>query len=236
MLRIQVARPDGSRLNHDFQVRVESLATGLTLFRSEKSSEEATYGDRLPVGRYRVRVETEENTPSCGTGWMPKPAPFGDWVETIDVAVGAPVEIVSTLWFGGKLRLALDVPRDIRPRDEVWRDRYPTQGEPPDGEPPEIRGPGARVTLRLDPEFTAPPRERGMPEVEGLALRFPIVTEFPNFQFDALLPGDEQTSAEWIPPGAYIVRVEAPDFAPIEAKVRIHCEDTTELRLKLTPR
>ncbi|MDZ4774180.1 MAG: hypothetical protein SGI72_13705 [Planctomycetota bacterium] len=55
----------------------------------------------------------------------------------------------------------------------------------------------------------------------------------PGTVHSVVLPGDEQTTADWIPPGAYVVRVESREFALIEAPVRIHSEDTAELRLRL---
>ena len=54
--------------------------------------------------------------------------------------------------------------------------------------------------------------------------------------FPALLPGDEETTSDWIPPGDYIVRVEARAFAPAEAKLSIRADETTELRIELVPR
>lgn len=242
-LRVHPTRADGSPLAHDFQVSVESLVTGLTLFRSERDANESRYGDVLPVGRYRVRVETEENPPGCASGWQPEPAPFGDWVEVVDLTSERPVEIEAAMWFAGKLRVGLDVPRGPVPREESWRVRFPTELEPPEmgwlsmGS----RGPGARVTLRADPDGLLAQRERGMPDFASTPVRFFFSQpEFAGFfallQFDVILPGDAQTSADWIPPGAYIARIEARDFEPVEAKVWIQIDETTELRVELTPR
>lgn len=239
-LRVLLARPNGAPLQHDFQVSVESLVTGLTLFRAASTPGETRYGDLLPVGRYRVRFETEENAPGfCGNGWMPEPAPFGDWVETIDLVAGQPVLIDSFLWLGGKLRLALDVPVGVEALEKSWSHSFPTQSEPKQADWLGLgrKGPGARVTLRPDPALRAAPRERGMPIIADTGLSFFYMPRLhPTYQYDVMLPGDEQTSADWIPPGDYIVRVEARDFAPTEAKVRIQAEVTTELRIGLTPR
>src|SRR5678815_2532687 len=116
-LQIHLSRPNGMPIHHDVQVSIESLVMGLTLFRSEPTAHDFTYSADLPVGRYRLRVETEDNVPLCISGWLPKPAPFGDWVEIVDLDAGQPVAIESILWLGGKLRLALEVPRGMESRD-----------------------------------------------------------------------------------------------------------------------
>jgi hypothetical protein len=175
----------------------------------------------------------------CGNGWFPEPAPFGDWIETIDLTADRPVEIDALLWSGGKLRLALDLPDSMEPLEKQWSERFPTRGEPKEADWLNLgtKGPGARVTLRPDPSAPITPRERGMPEIAGTTVHFFFQPKLLiAYQYDVLLPGDEQTSADWIPPGAYIVRVEAREFAPVEAKVRIQVDETTELRIKLTPR
>jgi hypothetical protein len=239
-LRVHLTRPDGSPLAHDFQVRVESLATGLPLFEWESLGAETRYGDVLPVGRYRVRVTTEESFPGCASGWMPKPAPFGAWVETVDLTPERPVEIESSVWFGGKLRLTLDVPRETLPIQDSWRERFPTNWNPPEvgwlvlG----ARGPGARVTLRPDPDVAPEPRERGMPEFSSNTLHFFFGRPAPHgrLHLDGILPGDTQTTSDWIPPGAYIARIEARDFEPVETKVKVRVGETTECRVRLTAR
>jgi hypothetical protein len=74
-----------------------------------------------------------------------------------------------------------------------------------------------------------------MPEPGG-ALAFFMPNLLVSYHASALLPGDEETSADWIPPGDYIVRVEAREFAPAEAKVSIRADETAKLRIELAPR
>jgi hypothetical protein len=186
-----------------------------------------------------VRIETEESDDwDCGQGAPRNPAPFGDWVETVDLGAGEPVGIESFLWFGGKLRVALEIPRGSESKEERWRKQFPTDRNPPEYGWLQLgtKGPGARVTLRPDPDAAVTPLERGMPEMAGTTVKFLFQNKVrPLLQYDVILPGDEETSADWIPPGAYIARIEARDFAPVEAKVRIQVDETTELRVKLTP-
>ncbi len=235
-LRLRPTRPDGSSIHHDFQVSVESLVTGLTLFRHVSGPSEARYGDRLPAGRYRVRVETEENSPMCGNGWNPKPAPFGDWVSIVEIEPHVLNEVEARMWEGGRLRLALDLPEGMSSRRELWTRRYPWQGDPLEFHWLHMgaHGPGARVTLRPDPAARSPERGPGMPDLDR-PLSFFIPKVLACHQAPALLPGDEELS-EWIPPGDYLMHVEARDFEPLNARVSIHVGETSALRLQLVAR
>lgn len=237
-LRLALSRPDGTRIQHDFQVGLESLASGLTLFRSQHSRSESWYGDLLPAGRYRVRVETEENALGfCGNGWNPAPAPFGDWVAVVDVRPGETTELDARMWKGGKLRLALDLPPGMPAREEIWGKQFPTDHEPPEAGWIRLgmRGPAARVTLRVDPDAPRPRREPGMSGFPA-TLRFCMPKLMIAYHSGAILPGDEETSADWIPPGHYIARIEARDFEPAEAKILIRADETTALRVQLVAR
>jgi len=91
------------------------------------------------------------------------------------------------------------------------------------------------VTLRPDPVGLAPEHEPGMPE-PGAPLEFYMPRLLVSSHAPALLPGDEETSADWIPPGDYIARVAARGFAPAEAKVSIRADETTSVRIELVPR
>jgi len=235
-LELEIARPDGSPLARDFQVNVESPENGLPLYSSERDTTGSTWQRALPPGRYRLRIETEDSVPFCGTGWTPSPAPFGDWTGTIEIRSGEKSKLDVRLWRGGKLRLALALPPGSTAPTR-WIAQYPTELSPREAGWLELgaRGPGARVSLRPDPAGRPPEHAPGMPEPGG-ALAFFEPNLHVSYHACALLPGDEETSADWIPPGDYIVRVEAREFAPAEAKVTIRPDETAKLRLELVPR
>jgi hypothetical protein len=235
-LELEVARPDGSPLARDFQVRIESPENGLPLYSSRRETSGSSWRASLPPGRYRLRIETEDSVPWCGTGWTPSPAPFGDWTGPIEIRSGKKSTLDVRLRRGGKLRLALALPAGS-PTPAEWAARYPTRTSPREAGWLDLgtRGPGARVTLRPDPDGHAPERSPGAPE-PGAPLAFFMPNLHVSSHAFAILPGDEQTSADWIPPGDYIVHVEAREFAPAEAKVSIRADETTALRIELAPR
>ncbi|MBK7642756.1 MAG: hypothetical protein IPJ19_06835 [Planctomycetes bacterium] len=235
-LKLELTRPDGAPLARDFQVTLESLSNGLPLFFSKRDTSGSSWHDTFPPGRYRVRIATSDSTPLCGTGWVPAPAPFGDWTAPVEIRSGATTQLGVRMWRGGKLHLAL-VPSPGSPTPARWPARFPTRSFPPESDWLQLgaRGPAATVTLRPDPEGLAFERETGAPE-PGAPVEFLSSGLNASYHFPALLPGDEETSADWIPPGDYILRVESRDFAPAEAKLSIRADETTNLRVELTSR
>lgn len=236
-LALALTRPDGEALAHDFQVELDSLETGLELFHSRRDTSGSAYEERLPSGRYRLRVRTEDSVPECGTGWTPAPAPFGEWTSEVEIRRGQRTHVDVRFWRGGKLRLELALPPQAASQEARWRELYPTRTSPPQAGWLELgaRGPAAVVTLRADPAGSALVREPGMRE-PGEPLEFGLRGLYRHYHYAGILPGDEEETHDWIPPGDYLLHVESREFATAEARITIRADETRALRVQLVPR
>lgn len=209
----------------------------------------SAFWDPLPAGEYLLRVDDEPRCiTSCGRGCESRPARYGAFEGLVRLERDATTTVDARLWAGGRIELDLALDPALREAcferwraasaqaesewETTWNSVQLYRAGLENSRARELwswralgsRGPAARVTC-CELESDAPR------ELDFFAPGDVLVGAERG-----VIPGTRATSATLLHPGRYLVRVEHPEFEPVERVVDIAANGVERLRVELSPR